>query len=108
MKWVFRLSLIVLIGSWTFWPYLWDHAFYHGLAVSLLGFAWCFYRQVKVSKCDGLIFLLLCLSNLADELFFDPTAIEMNEYLMAGLMVISVITIQFKSNARQRRKQDNH
>lgn len=68
--------------------------FYKGTALACLITYAAFSLPIKYVKLNeklNIIAILLALSNLLDELFFDPRAFQWNEYLAAILIITLVI-----------------
>lgn len=77
-----------------FW--LWPGAFYHLIAVEfvlLYGLIWVY--STGTWRFVYQVFVLACLNSLIDEIFFDPTEIQINEYI--GFIVIILITLIYAS-----------
>lgn len=67
--------------------------FYKGTALACLFAYLAFHFPVKYLKLNeklNSIAILLALSNLLDEIFFDPTAFQWNEYIAATLILIFI------------------
>ena len=65
--------------------------FYPGTALLFLGFTFVIWRETPKGtgfKYFTELFFLLSFNNLIDESFFNPTKIELNEYLVAGTLLI--------------------
>lgn len=87
-------ALCLYIITFTVWPFLWKGAFYQGIALSIM-IHWSadslplrypdFHRKVVLSG------ILCALNNLVDELFFDPTKLQVNEYMLLFLIALIVI-----------------
>lgn len=78
-----------------FW--LWKDAFYHLIAVEfvlLYGLIWLYATGVWRFICQ--VFLLACVNSLIDELFFDPSAIMINEYIGFGVIILITMFYAFK------------
>ena len=93
---------IVFLAAFAFWPILWEGAFYQLMAAGIFLLFW----QLEATAKHGTYLQLfstigfwLSLNNLLDELFFDPKAVSVNEYLVA--LVIVIASIKFFRNGRQ-------
>lgn len=82
MKYLLYIATFVIIATYQFWDELPKGSFYIGIAlfINLL----CMYLYLSNKK-SFICFLLfgLSINNLADELFFDPTVLQLNEVLFA-------------------------
>ncbi|HET8686545.1 MAG TPA: hypothetical protein VFM18_07750 [Methanosarcina sp.] len=93
---------IVFLVAFAFWPKLWDGAFYHLMAAGIFLLFWHIEATAKYGtylQLFSTIGFWLSLNNLLDELFFDPKAVSVNEYLVA--LVIVIASIKFFRNGRQ-------
>lgn len=87
-------ALIFYLAAFSFWPLLWAHAFYHLLAfaVMLHWFAGLLpVKHLKLNDRVTCIGLLCALNNIIDELFFDPTSFDVNEYIFLSIILLTVI-----------------
>lgn len=100
LMWV---AVVLSIATYQIWPYLPKGYFYKGMAVTLLIFAAVIYRQNSKLLIS---FFLLCISisNLLDELFFDPIKFGLNELIFAATVPI-IWCIKSKRNAGKIYKQ---
>lgn len=72
-------------------PLLWKNAFYHLVAFAFTGYLRALYLQSKGRESLWVFIVWLWSCNaLLDELFFDPRAFELNEYI--GAVLIAVIS----------------
>ncbi len=78
------LALVVIVAGWAAWPYLWEAAFYHFIAVGLALLFFALYRNGVAGK----IGFWLAIGNLIDELFFDPTQVGIYEIIFALIVII--------------------
>jgi lipoprotein signal peptidase len=85
-------SFIFILFAYTFHPLLWDYAFYHLTALTFVLLTRLVWRLTKDSryKLVALVMHITAINNLIDELFFDPTIIDYNEYLTLLITVIVV------------------
>ncbi len=97
-----------LIGYW-FWPYVWFREglfywywydfFYQCLA---LGLVLIFFVLWKVTKWEiAEIGFWFTVNNALDEFFFNPTKVQLNEFIF-GIAVILLITYKWKKKQRKR------
>jgi hypothetical protein len=95
-------AILASLAGYNLWPYAWHGFFYqcNALMISLL-----FYLVKDFGKHDlylhkvATIGFWFAISNLCDELFFDPTKLQWNEYVFA--LIIIVLTLKkSKGNAR--------
>lgn len=87
-------ALCMYLITYSMWPFLWKGCFYQGLAIAI-ALHWIselvplhrLVLQEKISVCG----LLCAVNNLLDELFFDPRAFQVNEYVLLFLLVLIVV-----------------
>lgn len=88
------IALTFYITAFSFWPLLWVHSFYHLLAgaISLHWFAGLLpVRYIKLNDKITWIGILCALNNILDEIFFDPTSFDVNEYIFLSIILLTVI-----------------
>lgn len=87
------LALVLYVVTWSTWPFLWPHAFYHGVGLSIFIHWLSGEFPVYRVKLDGLINvcgILLAINNMLDEIFFDPKKFQLNEYVLLLIIIITV------------------
>jgi uncharacterized membrane protein len=109
------MAAIILVTTWNIWalfesPEQQDMVFGVGIAIALSFLVWAIHLStVQNFKRYTLAFLLLCFSNVVDELFFDPTTRDVNEYIAALLILFTAVfydkIIQFNTACQLRIKQ---
>ncbi|QQV91521.1 hypothetical protein M1M25_gp084 [Tenacibaculum phage Gundel_1] len=98
---VFLLIWSVLV--YQFWGLLLEKysikIFYPGIALMMLGFVFVIWSESKNKSFKYFmeLFLLLSFSNLIDEIFFDPTKLEINELIIALFLVFRFTFIIWKT-----------
>lgn len=113
-------SFLISILTYNLWGYIKLEynisIFYTGIALSFLLYSYTISETLKyLHKKEEIsiryvifseIGLTACISNLIDELFFDPTKIEINEYItfLLGTVLIIIINLQFKNGNRRKRR----
>lgn len=107
MKIVFVLSTIILIMTYQFWSFIKEHyhvkIYYIGVAISLFGYVLTITMlAIKNNYSKKFVILseyvlILAMNNLLDELFFDPTKFQLNEYISVGIITL----ITFKNLLKQ-------
>lgn len=88
------IALTCYISAFSLWPLLWIHAFYHLLAVAIAlhWFAGLLpIRHLKLNDKVTWIGILCAINNIIDELFFDPTSFDVNEYIFLSIILLTVI-----------------
>ena len=91
------MAALILITTWNIWalfesPEQQDMVFGVGIAVAISFLVWSIHLStVGNFKRYSLAFLLLCFSNVVDELFFDPTKRDINEYIAALLIILTAV-----------------
>ncbi len=86
--------------AYTAHPYLWDSSFYHLTAFAFVGYTRALYLQVKGDwSLAVFVVWLTCVNSLLDELFFNPSELEANEYI--GFFMIMFITIAQRKRWRR-------
>ncbi len=95
-----RAKILFLIGfvsaflAYSIYPYLWDKSFYHLTALSFVGYAGALYFQTKGGwSLVVLVAFMSAINAFIDELFFNPTIFESNEYV-GFLTIILVVLFQ--------------
>ena len=84
-------ALLVSIAGYSLWPIAWHGMFYQANAVTLILLSCLIVRLAKRGsgvKRVAYIFFLLAVSNLFDEVFFNPLSFDTNEYLFASAIII--------------------
>jgi hypothetical protein len=72
--------------------HLWEGAFYHLTAFSFVGYTRALYLQTKGDwSLAVFVVWLTCINSLLDEMFFNPSKLEANEYV--GFLLIVFITL---------------
>lgn len=101
-KIVLVLSLLVSIVSYSFWGLIKEEygisIFYLGNALSVFGFTLVLCKRFNNWVTE--LVLAATTNNLVDEVFFDPTTIEINEYILFGVSV----AIIWKRNSKTSRE----
>lgn len=88
--------------AYNLWPFLGSKVFYVFIAVQIFLFSVItFLESRKTWKLIAQVIMLACLNSLIDELFFDPSQIDTNEYIGFGLIILT--TIIFYGKGRKRR-----
>ncbi len=104
-KIVLKVTFVLAILSYSFWSYIKEltgiRIFYPTMALCFSGYTYVIYEFVRIAyktnkKLRSLllwaeIILASTLSSLLDEIFFNPTVIELNEYI--GFLIIIIIAI---------------
>jgi hypothetical protein len=83
---IYASIAIMIIGS-TFYNYLWYGAYYQSIAAGIFLLFW--ELKVRVKSIGAVAGFWFSLSNLADELFFNPKAIQLNEYIFAVIIILA-------------------
>jgi hypothetical protein len=102
-----KLSLLLgfvsaMFGSLIAQKYLWENAYYHLMESGFIFYLLSFYllskkdsqEFSKLWKTITLIILLSSVSTLIDELIYDATKVEFNDFIR----IVSIIYISFKIN----------
>lgn len=112
-KTIFRTRFWLVIGfvsalaAYSFYPLLWEHAFYPLISFSFFAYTRVIYLLSKYPEIITRVFIgswsvpvlvihLATVNALYDEILGDPTKIELNEYLSVILMVLIVIYKRYK------------
>lgn len=99
MRYILHIALIISILTYLFWNELPKGSFYIGNALFI--FLLCAYIYKSITQ-SFITFVLLCLSlnNLIDELFFDNTIFQLNEFIF--IIILPLIWLFKKpKNARE-------
>jgi len=92
-------ATIISIFAYSFWRYLWLHAFYPINALFIFILSYVVYKQNK-QLFISFFLLYASLGNLFDELFFDNTTTTKNEIIFA-LTIALIGYLKQRYNARQ-------
>lgn len=103
IKWLITTTATVSIVTYSFWKESELISFHKGNAIFILLLCIVIFIQ---NRSLFISFFLLCvsISNLLDELLFDPTKLGANEIIFA-LVTIPIWFIKRKRNARKIHKQ---
>lgn len=82
-----------MFAAYSFYPILWDSAFYHLTAFGFIGYTRALYLQT-IGRWSLVAFTvwLTCVNAFIDELFFDPQRLDVNEYIAFALIIFIVVT----------------
>lgn len=99
-----KIAFLLLSGfvcsiiGYSFHPMLWDYAFYHFVALSFTFVFWSVWLFTRLNsrifhkfQVVAFIMFLTAISNLVDEVFFDNSKIESNEYLAWSFNIVVVV-----------------
>lgn len=104
-KIIFLVTSIGFLLSNLLWTHIKELTgvgiYYQAQAFAFLGYTFIIYNESKgvfKSICKAIV--LTCLGTVVDELFFDPTKFELNEFLAFGIIVVFLIEdlINYKRN----------
>lgn len=89
---VFLTGGITAIVANNVWVWLGEAYYFNGMAIGwlLMPLTIYLYVEERLFKSAALFIMSLAISNLIDELFFDPTKFAWNEY--AGAVISLVVT----------------
>lgn len=90
ISWIFGISLLVWLVSNTAWIFLGSPVYYIGVAFMIFGSCLSLHLMKILPRWLTTIGFLISLNNLIDELFFDPTEINFNEYFVFGTAIIFI------------------
>jgi hypothetical protein len=105
-RWVLLLHVIIMVVASLLYPYL-DKAHY-GVYFKLVAFAWCippyyllfcFYNTKALDIL--IVFSFFASNNLLDELFFDPTKLQVNEIIFAVVTIITVFMLPCQTKSKK-------
>jgi len=110
---VLKITFVMSVINYSLWSYIEDwigiKVFYYGNAASYVGYLYVIYEYTRIlykqnNKFSELITwseiaLASAVSNLADELFFDPTELSINEYV--GFLLIIIMAV-YNDHKRKR------
>ena len=102
---VLKITFVMSVINYSLWSYIEEwigiKVFYYGNAASYVGYLYVIYEYTRIlykqnNKFSELITwseiaLASAVSNLADELFFDPTELSINEYV--GFLLIIIMAV---------------
>jgi len=92
-KTILIISFVVSLVTYTFWCPIKEYTgvpiFYVGTAAAFVGYTFVLWRKFKNVWTE--IILAATSNALVDELFFDPTKLSLNEYIMFVVIVLIII-----------------
>lgn len=89
---ILLISIVVWVVSYNIWQFTLPNVYYVGTAQLIAVASWIIHTKTEgIHHLISRVFLFLAFNNLLDELFFDPTKFEWNEFLM--LLVFIVISL---------------
>jgi hypothetical protein len=82
-SWILLISLIVWVVSYNIWQFTVPNVYYVGTAQLILVCSYLIHKQTEgIHHVISRIFVFLAANSLLDELLFDPTQFEWNEFFM--------------------------
>ena len=90
-KW-FYIGVLSMVSAYSLYPLLWKAAFYHLTAIGVVGIIRAYYL-VSTGRHSLWVFIfwLWSVSNFIDEMYFNNSVIELNEYIAAVLIAVIVL-----------------
>ena len=89
------LGFLASFMAYSLFPYIWHGGWYDLTAFSFVCYTRVIYEQSHGSwSLMAFIVWLTTINALADELFFDPRVIELNEYI--GFAILVIVSIKYK------------
>lgn len=86
---LFIISILFWVVSYNIWQYTAPNIYYIGNAQMIMVCSWMIHQKTNsVHHVISRLFLFLAFNNLIDEIFFDPTAVEWNEFVIFALYLI--------------------
>jgi hypothetical protein len=107
---VLKVTFVCAILSYSFWSRIKQtfdlSIFYPSVALCFLGYTFVIYEFVRIAyktnkKLSSLlawseVILATTISNVLDEMFFDPTKLELNEYIGFVLIILIAVFNDYK------------
>jgi len=88
----FVSAFLSVLAAYTFKDFLWESGWYHLVAFAFVGYTRTIYLCTKGEwSIIAFIVHLTAINSFVDELFFDPTVIEANEYIAFILFIIIAV-----------------
>ena len=82
-SWILSISLCIWLITYNIWQFTVPNVYYVGTAQMILVASWLIHKTTNgIHHVVSRMFLFLAFNNLVDELFFDPTSVEWNEFTM--------------------------
>lgn len=95
-KAMFYIGAVLSVLGWSFHWVLWENSFYHLTVTGVSFYVRAYYLKTKgVHSLWVFSIWLSTVVAVEDELFGDPTAFELNEYI--GTALIAVITYFYRN-----------
>ncbi len=89
---ILTFSILFWVIAYNVWQYTTPDIYYIGTAQLVLVCSWLIHVSATgIHKVVSRVFLFLALNNLLDELFFDPTKFDINEFVMFALFFIHTL-----------------
>lgn len=86
--WLYGISLIVWIVSFTVWRWLGTPVFYIGTAFLIVGWALILYLDKTIPKPLSSFGFFVAANNFIDEIILDPVKLNLSEYLVCFIALI--------------------
>jgi len=82
-------SLVLWVVSYNIWQFTDDSVYFIGTAQLVMVCSFIIHKRTAgINHIISRVFLFLSFNNLIDEIFFDPTRLELNEFTMFALFLI--------------------
>jgi len=104
-----KISLVVgfisaMFGSLIAQHYLWKDAYYHLMEIGFISYLFSFYLLSnkdsegfsKLWKTITLIILLCSISTIVDEIMYDATKVELNDFVRLMFIIFASFKINYK------------
>ena len=94
--------VILMVGAYNMYPFLTEstyHLFFKVVSVAwmLPALALLKLTYTTNARCAGIALIGLSLNNVLDEFFFNPSAIELNEIMIAFVVILWIVRDSFTS-----------
>lgn len=106
---IVKISLVVgfisaMFGSLLAQHYLWKDAYYHLMELGFVSYLFSFYllsnrdskEFSKLWKTITLMILLCSVSTLIDEIIYDATKVELNDFIRFAFIIFASFKINYK------------
>lgn len=89
-KRLYALFIIIWVACWSLWLWGGKETFEIGNAFVCFGFTLVYFLEHKSYSISKIGLAISC-NQLADELFFDPFKISINEYTCMGFIILFIL-----------------
>lgn len=101
LKYLIWFHILLMVFAYNIVPFLNDETYHYFF--KMVSMAWLIPAIVIIklvynteARCAGIAFIGLTLNNFLDEFFFNPTKLQLNEFLLALVIFFWIARDEFK------------